>query len=40
MLAHTDLEDLRIWSTIEYFSSGGKLWVSSKIRIAASIAAW
>jgi len=38
-LAHTDLDDLRIWSTIEYLSSGGNALVSSKTRIAASIPA-
>jgi hypothetical protein len=40
MLAHTDRDERRTWSTIEYFSSAGKHFVNSKIDIAASTAAW
>jgi hypothetical protein len=40
MLEQTDREERRIWSTIENRSSAGNRFVISKIRIAASIAAW
>jgi hypothetical protein len=36
MLAHTDLDDLRIWSVNEYRSSFGNIFVTSNILIAAS----
>jgi hypothetical protein len=39
MFEQTDLEDRRIWSTIEKRSYAGNRLVISKIRIAASMAA-
>jgi hypothetical protein len=38
ILAQTDREDLRTWSTREYLSSGGNERVMPKIIIAASMA--
>lgn len=38
ILAHTEREDLRIWSVSEYFSSDGNFFVISNISIVAFIA--